>query len=160
MVFNLTEILRGWRLADTRAHMRAQQKMGQMLTLRGIAQALGGHVEGSSVSAPGPGHSRRDRSLQVSLSSRAENGFVVHSHAGDDWQACREHVMQRLGLSRDIKSKPRKPISRLTDEQERYAKARELWHGARTDDLRQRLREVYPDLFKDDAAWAEAMKHV
>jgi putative DNA primase/helicase len=131
-----------------------------MLTLRGLAQALGGHVEGSCVRVPGPGHSKRDDSLRIVLSSRAENGFVVHSHAGDDWQACRDYVVQRLGLSRDIKSRPRRFVPRLTGEQERYARARELWHAARTDDLREQLRKVYPNLFKDDAAWAEAMKHV
>jgi hypothetical protein len=126
------------------------------LTLRGIAQALGGHVEGLYVRAPGPGHSPRDRSMQVSLFPRAENGFIVHSHAGDDWQACREHVMQRLGLSRDVRARRRERVSRLTDDEERYAQARELWHGARTDELRQQLRAVYPNLFKDDAAWTEA----
>jgi hypothetical protein len=44
---------------------------------------------------PGPGHSPQDRSLSVRL---VDHDFVVYSHAGDDWQLCRDHVRARLGL--------------------------------------------------------------
>jgi putative DNA primase/helicase len=66
-----------------------------MIDLRQIAAALGGEVTGQQVLAPGPGHSPRDRSLSVRLTS---DGFIVNSHAGDDWQVCRDHVRTRLGL--------------------------------------------------------------
>jgi putative DNA primase/helicase len=67
--------------------------------LRKIARALGGDVAGcDTVLAPGPGHSARDRSLAVRLDHTAPDGFLVHSHAGDDWRACRDHVRERLGL--------------------------------------------------------------
>jgi putative DNA primase/helicase len=70
-----------------------------VLDPRSVAQALGGNVSGrNTVSAPGPGHSRRDRSLAVQLDPAAPDGFLVCSHAGDDWRACRDHVRQRLGL--------------------------------------------------------------
>jgi putative DNA primase/helicase len=66
---------------------------------RTIAAALGGQVSGrDTVLAPGPGHSPRDRSLAVRLEPTAPDGFVCHSHAGDDWRACRDHVRARLGL--------------------------------------------------------------
>jgi len=68
-----------------------------MNDLRTIAAALGGEVCNQQVLAPGPGHSPRDRSLAVRLSANAA-GFVCHSHAGDDWQICVEHVRARLGL--------------------------------------------------------------
>ena len=71
------------------------------LTLRGIAVALHGEVAGGQVLAPGPDHSPRDRSMTVRLSPSAPDGFLAFSHAGDDWRACRDHVRERLGLSRE-----------------------------------------------------------
>jgi putative DNA primase/helicase len=62
------------------------------------AQALGGEASGSGVICPGPGHSAKDRSLSVTLSATLPDGFMVYSHAGNDWQACRDHVRERLGL--------------------------------------------------------------
>jgi putative DNA primase/helicase len=70
------------------------------VNLRDLARALGGEVSGRQVLAPGPGHSPRDRSLAVSLSSSAPDGLLVFSHCGDDWRLCREHVGERLGLAR------------------------------------------------------------
>lgn len=69
-----------------------------MFDLRAVAVALGGNVVGQQVLAPGPGHSRRDRSLAVRLDPGAPDGFIVCSHAGDDWRDCRDHVRQHLGL--------------------------------------------------------------
>jgi hypothetical protein len=69
--------------------------------VRHIAHALDGEVSGrDSVNAPGPGHSRRDRSLSVRLDPTAPDGFLIYSHAGDDWKACRDHVRNRLGQPR------------------------------------------------------------
>lgn len=70
-------------------------------TLSEIASALRGHIAGRQVLAPGPGHSRHDRSLSVRLSELSPCGFVVYSHAGDDWRACRDHVAAALGLTAD-----------------------------------------------------------
>ncbi|MCW2286222.1 hypothetical protein M2323_004039 [Rhodoblastus acidophilus] len=72
-----------------------------MFDLRTIARALGGEVVNGQVLAPGPGHSKRDRSLAVRPSATDPDGFLVHSHCGDDWRTCRDHVRHHLGLSRD-----------------------------------------------------------
>jgi putative DNA primase/helicase len=70
-----------------------------MMNARSIANALGGDAIGrDSISAPGPGHSKNDRSLSIKLVSRAPGGFVVFSHCGDDPIACRDYVRDRLGL--------------------------------------------------------------
>jgi hypothetical protein len=70
-----------------------------LIDARAIAAALGGQVAGANtILCPGPGHSLRDRSLAVRLDPTAPNGFLTHSHAGDDWRACRDHVRSRLGL--------------------------------------------------------------
>jgi putative DNA primase/helicase len=70
------------------------------LDARSTARALGGDVVGrDQVAAPGPGHSRHDRSLSVYLSATAPDGFRTHSHAGDDWRTCRDHVKHALGIS-------------------------------------------------------------
>ena len=63
-----------------------------------ISEALGGDVTNGQVLAPGPGHSAKDRSLSVKLDSNAPDGFVVHSFAGDNPIACRDHVRRKLGL--------------------------------------------------------------
>lgn len=69
------------------------------LNLRGAALALSGDIAGRNrILCPGPGHSRRDRSLSVTF---AGNDFLVHSFAGDDWRDCRDHVKALLGLSDD-----------------------------------------------------------
>jgi archaellum biogenesis ATPase FlaH len=69
-----------------------------MLTLAGIARALGGEISGGQVLAPGPGHGRADRSLSVKLSHSNGEGFFVHSFAHDDPIVCRDYVRGRLGL--------------------------------------------------------------
>lgn len=63
-----------------------------------LARALGGEVVGRQVLAPGPGHTRDDRSLSIHFESTAPDGFRVHSFAGDDWQACRDYVRERARL--------------------------------------------------------------
>jgi hypothetical protein len=67
-----------------------------VIDVRAIARALGGDmVSRNAVVAPGPGHSRKDRSLSVRLVNSGD--FVVFSHAGDDWQTCKDYVRERLG---------------------------------------------------------------
>jgi hypothetical protein len=66
------------------------------LSLHQIARALGGEVSGGQALVPGPGHSRRDRSLSIQLSATAPEGFLAFSHAGDDFALCRDYVKQAL----------------------------------------------------------------
>lgn len=69
------------------------------MNLHHLAKQLGGEINGrSQVLCPGPGHSPQDRSLSVRLDASAPDGFLIHSHAGDDWKACRDHVRAALGL--------------------------------------------------------------
>lgn len=68
------------------------------LTPQTVARALGGEARGNQVIAPGPGHSPRDRSLSVTIEPNAPGGLLVHSFAGDDWQAAKDYVLERLAL--------------------------------------------------------------
>ena len=68
-----------------------------MIDLRSLQRALGGEISGGQLLCPGPGHSPRDRSLAV-RPSRDSDGFVVHSHCGDEWTLCKDYVRERLGL--------------------------------------------------------------
>ena len=53
------------------------------MNIRAVAAALGGDVVGNNtVSAPGPGHSPRDRSLSVKMDANASDGFLIYSHSG------------------------------------------------------------------------------
>lgn len=105
------------------------------LDLRAIARALGGEIVGGQVLAPGPGHSRRDRSLSVALSATSPDGFLAHSHCGDDWRTCRDYVRTRLGLDPDgwkatsesrSGSRPQ-TIAKPDDDAERTSAALRLW---------------------------------
>jgi Toprim domain len=66
--------------------------------LRSWAAALGGDVSGRGVICAGPGHSARDRSLSVTPSVTAPNGFLVNSFAGDDPLVCLDYIRAKLGL--------------------------------------------------------------
>src|SRR6267143_983831 len=78
-----------------------------MLDARSVALALGGEVcSRDAVLAPGPGHSRRDRSLSIKLDPSARDGFVVHSFAGEDPLVCRDHVRNALSLGPPDQRRP------------------------------------------------------
>jgi putative DNA primase/helicase len=66
---------------------------------RAVAHTLGGSASGLKVIAPGPGHSRADRSLSIQIDPAAPDGFRLHSFASDDWRECRDYVRRRLGLA-------------------------------------------------------------
>ena len=68
-----------------------------LLDLRSIARALGGEISGRQILAPGPGHSRGDRSLSVRIEPEAPDGFLVHSFAGDDPIICKNYIRRQLG---------------------------------------------------------------
>ena len=70
-----------------------------------IAEALGCDVTNGEALVPGPGHTAEDRSLAIKCDSAAPDGFVVHSFAGDDPIACRDHVKRKLGLPEFAKKK-------------------------------------------------------
>ena len=55
-------------------------------------------VAGGQVLAPGPDHSEKDRSLAIKLAPQLAEGFIVHSHAGDDAMACKDYVRSKVGL--------------------------------------------------------------
>jgi hypothetical protein len=87
-----------------------------LLSLGEFACGLGGEVAGGQVLAPGPGHSRSDRSMCVKLSPDAPNGFVVFSHSGDDFAICRRHVCERLGPEREPRRhSPRRAVPLTTE---------------------------------------------
>lgn len=71
------------------------------LDLRAISRAMGGEVHGHQVVAPGPNHSRADRSLSIRLSHQSPTGFIVTSFAGDPFDRCRDFVAAKLGLDPD-----------------------------------------------------------
>src|SRR5215510_3585780 len=102
-----------------------------MIDLRQAARALGGDIVGrDQVLCPGPGHSPRDRSLAVRF---VADGFIVHSHANDDWQTCRDYVSARLGWDTQrpvMKPAPMRATPQPTDDTvDRIGWARSLWRA-------------------------------
>jgi len=121
-----------------------------VIDLRSLQRALGGEISGKQLLCPGPGHSPRDRSLAVRPSPDGD-GFIVHSHCGDDWTLCKDYVRERLGLpqwqpgdDRDRRVDPsrlksferaaveaeaeRRPLTQ--DDRVRIERARALWDEA------------------------------
>lgn len=102
--------------------------------IRYIARILGGDVTGrDNCNVPGPGHSKQDRSLSIRLKPSAPGGFVVFSHAGDDWKECRDYVGSKLGLRDDWQREHQRPLVVSTsDDRERKKKlALKIWSEAR-----------------------------
>lgn len=107
-----------------------------MMDLRSAARALGGEVVGRGILCPGPHHSRRDRSLSILFDAKAPGGFTLHSHAGDDFGVCRDHVRERLGLSLNHEPKLNVTLSKadgvnLEPGSDRTALALRIWREAR-----------------------------
>lgn len=66
------------------------------LTMNAMARLLGGEVAGPrSIVCPGPGHSKHDRSLHITMTLHGD--FRVHSYSGDEWKECRDYVKSILG---------------------------------------------------------------
>ncbi|TXM66897.1 virulence-associated protein E [Methylobacterium sp. WL12] len=126
-------------------------------TLAEIARVLRGNVHGSQALCPGPGHSPKDRSLSIRLSDASPDGFIVFSHAGDDFRACRDYVADALGLPADrwrqsyeadpAEVERRRVARERAEEVERAAvlrrqrQARAIWDAGR--DPRNTVVEVY-----------------
>jgi hypothetical protein len=67
------------------------------ISLKSIAHILGGEFRGNQVLAPGPGHSREDRSLSITISNSGDD-IVVHSFAHDDPIECKKYVREKCGI--------------------------------------------------------------
>jgi putative DNA primase/helicase len=107
--------------------------------LRSWAFALGGVVSGNSVLAPGPGHRRTDRSMSLTVSAGSSDGFVVFSHAGDDWKVCRDYVRARLGMGA---FQPKQVINIEQRPEDIYCElALKIWHQSA--DSRGTVVELY-----------------
>lgn len=106
-----------------------------MMNLKTIARLLGGEVTGQQVAAPGPGHSKYDRSMAVFFDNSHPDGFRCHSFSGDDWKTCRSHVKARLGITDGPAPRPApiivKPAKHDRDHGDRMAFAMSIWHEAK-----------------------------
>lgn len=105
------------------------------VSLHSIAAALGGKAVRDYVLCPGPGHSRRDRSLKVRF--RPDGTFSVTSFAGDDWRTCKDFIRDKLGLPSDWQRDPAnddRPTVRLHESEDnepaRTRNALQRWEHA------------------------------
>ena len=73
---------------------------------RQVTEHLGGEWHGCYGIAPGPGHSKNDRSLRIQQHrDRPNNDVKLHSYADDSWEALRD-LKDEL-LNRMPRSRPR-----------------------------------------------------
>ena len=59
---------------------------------------MGGDVVGQDALVPGPNHSPKDRSLSVRIDPAVPGSILTYSFCGDDVNACRDYVREKLGL--------------------------------------------------------------
>jgi DNA-binding MarR family transcriptional regulator len=93
-----------------------------MLTIQELHRALGGNIlrgkNGPEVLCPGPGHSREDRSLSVTISGGGDD-IIVHSFAGDDPIVCKDYVRDKIGLRFQPRSnghsRPERTLTKIYD---------------------------------------------
>jgi hypothetical protein len=106
-----------------------------VIDLHAIRQQLGGQVFGGGRrwSGPGPGHSRRDRSLSVWVTD--DDRLLIYSFAGDDYRACADHLGLPAGrpASASRSDRERLKAERRAEEARRDAAAQcfcdRLWSG-------------------------------
>jgi hypothetical protein len=100
-----------------------------------ITHVLGGDWRGTYGSIPGPGHSRKDRSVTIRDHSSDPNDVVVNSFAGQDYRAIKDalrdqgFLLERPGRSRPQRSAQEtvKATSEAEDTQKSQDLARWLW---------------------------------
>ena len=78
---------------------RRSTLLGSLPDISYIARNMRGEARGNQASVPGPGHSSKDRSLNIKVEANAPDGFLVHSFAGDDPIRCKDYVRDNLGLA-------------------------------------------------------------
>lgn len=102
----------------------------RMVDLRDIVARLGGdlYAGGRAATVPGPGHSRRDRSLSLTLCETTSR-VVFFSHAGDSARDCMMHlgIEARHSDSRSSREERAKFKRRMEEEQRREAEADRLF---------------------------------
>ena len=102
-------------------------------SLHGIAQALGGEVRRNRyVTAPGPQHSRHDRSLKVWIDEGGRVCCTTYSTA-DSWADCMDYVRDRLGLPPFVPGRREKAHKDRRSPEERLAEAIASWQGTLAD---------------------------
>lgn len=113
--------------------------------LNRLRQTLGGRLydNGRRWIGPGPGHSKRDASLAVRLTDGGK--VLLHSFAGDSFEACAAHV----GLERGAPQPYRRPARRLTPFE------RQMEASARFNAAFENAREATRRLAFRTACWAE-----
>jgi putative DNA primase/helicase len=115
-----------------------------MTDLRTAARILKGDVTGGGIIFAAPGHSHKDRSASLRFDAKAPGGFVIHSFAGDDPIALRDHVADQLGLepfkprgrrgsgsTTSRRREPPQPDRPEPDDTARIRRAAALWREGR-----------------------------
>ena len=91
----------------------------QPLSLSHIAKVLGGEITGPpgrrQVIAPGPNHSKKDRSMCVMINRDGTDVIVTTHSPADTDMACRDYVREKLGLPK-FRPKPRHSNNSVDDQ--------------------------------------------
>ena len=127
-----------------------------------VTRALGGEWHGSYGLAPGPGHSKQDRSLMIKPHRDDPDDVFFHSFAGDDYSLIKDNLRRRGVLSERKKAWSRVPTGpaaakaakeRAEKEvkQEAEDRARRRWHANQFWKLRQPIEGTLAEAYLREA---------
>jgi hypothetical protein len=122
-----------------------------------IARALDGDAKGNTVLAPGPGHTKADRSLSIKLDPSAPDGFVVNSFAGNHPLDCKDYVREKLGNPWKLTAKRQNPMEQMRAAAYAPAKTGRAEYVYRQADGDPYLRVMRPGFYQSHwtgVAWA------
>jgi hypothetical protein len=101
------------------------------ITLKEVAVAVGGNLNGKWINVRAPGHTSGDHSLGFRFEPNAPDGFLLNSFAGDDPTTCRIHVKKLL---RKLSTGDALAIEHLADARDNKAQAcaasMQVWNEA------------------------------
>jgi hypothetical protein len=95
---SLSAAERAWLRSLTEQRRHASNGKFDLTTDHIVAVMGGRKISATECAVPGPEHSKRDKSLTITIDPSAPDGFVVHSFAGEDDIACKDYVRKQLGL--------------------------------------------------------------
>jgi hypothetical protein len=113
-----------------------------------IARVLGGDAKGNSVLAPGPGHTKADRSLSIKVDPSAPDGFVVNSFAGNHPLDCKDYVRDKLGEPWKPTAKRQNPMEQMRAAAHAPAKTGRAEYIYRQADGEPYLRVMRPEFYQ------------
>ena len=120
---------------------------------RQVTKHLGGEWKGRFGLAPGPGHSKHDRSLKIKAHPSKPDDIVLHSFAGDDWQPSKDELRAAGilpkwdGMSKPVDLEAAKKRAEEAAKEQAEDEARRRWRANQLWNLRQPIQGTLAEAY-------------